>query len=97
MRVPFHLNNLQPFSFSVEGTTYSYDTVTRLAERMNFDANIQESIIETPDGKRVWLTVVGAEDQMPPLGNQHGWYAAKLLDDQGAALLVKAFAAFGNT
>ncbi|MGA2183358.1 MAG: hypothetical protein ABSH47_10030 [Bryobacteraceae bacterium] len=97
MRVPFHLQGLQPLSFSVEGTTYSYETVTRLAHRQNLDANIQESVIETPEGKKVWLTVVGDEDQMSPFGIQHGWYVAKLLDTESADSLVRAFAAFGNT
>ena len=97
MRVPFHLNDFQPFSFSVGGTPYSYAAVTRLAHKVNFDANIEESVIETPEGKKVWLTVVGDEDQISPSGIQHGWYVAELLDDDSAAFLVKAFAAFSQT
>lgn len=97
MRVPFYLNDLQPFSFSIEGTTYSYATVKRLAHRMNFDANIEESVVETAEGRKVWLTVVGDGDQISALGIPHGWYVAKLLDNESAEFLVKALAAFGQT
>jgi hypothetical protein len=95
MRVPFHLQDHQPFLFSVEGTTHSYETVTRLAHRMNFDADIEESVVETPEGKKVWLTVVG-DGQSTGMGIQNGWYVAKLLGDESANFLVKALAAFGQ-
>jgi hypothetical protein len=96
MRVPFELQNFQPFSFSVEGTTYTYPNVRRLAEKLNLVSNISESVVETPDGKKVWLTLVGAEDQAPPNGIQRGWYVAQVLDDASAAVLVKAFAAIAG-
>lgn len=93
MRVPFELKNFQPFSFSVEGTIYIYPNVKHLAERMNLASNTSESVVETPDGKKVWLTLVGDEDQASPHGIQRGWYVTKVLDDKSAAVLVKAFIA----
>jgi hypothetical protein len=91
MRVPFQLKEFQPFSFSVEGNIYSYPGVQRLAHKMNMAANIEESVVGTPDGKKVWLTVVGDEDQTSPYGIQRGWYVAQGLPDDSAAVLIKAF------
>jgi hypothetical protein len=91
MRTPFQLTELQPFSFSVEGRTYTYPVVTRLACKMNLNANIEESIVETSDGTKVWLTVVGDEDQQSPFGILRGWYVATVLPDESAAVVVKAF------
>ena len=93
MRVPFTLEQFQRFSFSVEGITYAYPNVRRLAEKHNLAANIEESIVETPDGKQVWLTVVGDEDQVSPYGIERGWYVAQILSEERAAILVKAFTA----
>jgi hypothetical protein len=93
MRVSFQLKDFQPFSFSVEGITYSYTSVRRLAHKLNLVANIEESVVETPEGKKVWLTVVGDEDQTSPYGIQRGWYVAQTLPEESAAVLVKAFTA----
>ena len=94
MRVPFQLKNFEPFYFSVDGVTYTYPNVTRLAEKRNLPANILEYVVETPDGKKVWLTVVGDEDQTSAYGIEHGWYVAQLLSEEDAAFLVKALAEF---
>jgi hypothetical protein len=84
-------------SFSVEGTTNSYARVKRLAHRMNFDTNIEESVVETLDGKKIWLTVAGDEDQISPFGILRGWYVAKPPDNESAAFIVTALAGFGQT
>jgi hydrogenase maturation factor len=94
MRVPFQLKNFEPFCFSVEGVTYTYPNVRRLAERRNLAANIHEYVVETPNGKKVWLTVVGDEDQTSAYGIQHGWYVAQVLSEENATFLVKALAEF---
>lgn len=78
MRTPFKITELQPFTFSVEGKTYSYAGVTRLALKRNLDANIEESVVRTPDGKKVWLTVVGDDAEASALGIDRGWYVAKV-------------------
>jgi hypothetical protein len=92
MRVPFQLENFQPFSFSVGGVTYAYPETTRLAFKPNLEANIEESVVQTRDGKKIWLTVVGDEDEASPYGIQRGWYVAQALPEDSAAFLVKAFA-----
>ena len=96
IRVPFTLKQSQPFSFSVSGITYAYPNVRRLAERHNLAANIEESVVETPDGKQVWLTVVGDDDQVSPYGIRHGWYVAQVLSRESAAVLVKALTAMNR-
>ena len=83
---------MQPFTFSVEGATYSYAVVRRLAHRLNIDANIEESVVETSDGKKVWLTVVGDDAEFSGFGIQRGWYVAKVLPDESASVLINAFA-----
>jgi hypothetical protein len=94
VRVPFDLKDFEPFTFSVEGCTYRYSDVSRLAEKRNIAANIDEAVIQTPDGKKVWLTVVGDEDQTSAYGIQRGWYVAQVLPDDQAVVLVKALAPF---
>ena len=74
-----------------DGTTYDYSALDRLAQRSNFDASLEESILALPDGKCVWLTVVGDEDQTPGFGYFRGWYVAKVMSLQNAERLVKAF------
>jgi len=54
-------------------------------------ANIEESVVETPDGKKIWLTVVGDEDQTSPRGIERGWYVAEVLSEENAAVLISAF------
>ena len=94
MRVSFDLKNFEPFHFSVEGVTYSYPNVKRLAEKRNMAANIYEYVVETPDGKKVWLTVVGDTDQLSATGIQRGWYVGQILSEKDAAFLVGALAEF---
>lgn len=79
-------------TFSVEGRTYSYPDVKQLAVRSNMHANIEESVIETPDGKIVWLTVVGDEEaELSPCGILRGWYVAVALPSDLAQIMVKGF------
>jgi hypothetical protein len=92
MRVPFQLTGLQPFSFVVDGKLYSYADSQRLAFKPNLVANIEETIIQTPDGRNVWLTVVSADEEADPYGIKRGWYTVQVLDDASANSLVKAFA-----
>ena len=80
--------------FVVQGVTYSYAKSERLAEKCNFAANIYEYVLETPDGKKVWLTVVGDEDQVSAYGIERGWYVAQVLSEEDAAFLIKALAKF---
>lgn len=94
MRVPFQLKNFEPFYFSVDGVTYTYSNVKRLAHKRSFPANIDESVVETLDGKKIWLTIVGDEDQSSAYGIERGWYVAEVLSDEDAAFLVKALAEF---
>src|ERR1035437_10368096 len=96
MRVPFQLTDFQPFSFSVEGTTYAYPETTRLAFKPNLAANIEETEVQTPDGKKIWLTVVGDEAEVLPYGIQRGWYEAQVISEDSAACLVKAFAGWSG-
>jgi hypothetical protein len=91
MRIQFRLTELQPFAFTVEGNTYAYGGLKRLALKRNLDANIEESVLETPAGKKIWLTVVGDDDQVSAFGIHRGWYVAKVLPDDSAAVLIKAF------
>src|SRR5262249_14378326 len=90
MRIQFQLKGFEPMSFSVQGKTYSYAEVNRLGARMNVEANMEESIVQTPDGKKVWLTVVGDDEESNPYGIMRGWYVATVLDDKSAALLAQA-------
>jgi hypothetical protein len=92
MRVPFQLKDFQPMSFSVAGKTYVYTEGKRLAVKPNLAANIEESVLEMPDGKIVWLTVVGHDDESAATGITRGWYVTQTLDAESAATLVKAFA-----
>ena len=92
MRVSFQLTGFQPFSFAVDGKLYSYADSTRLAFKPNLAANIEETIIQTPDGRKVWLTVVSDDEDPGPYGIQRGWYTVQVLDDASAGSLVKAFA-----
>ena len=94
MGVSFQLKNFEPFYFSVEGVTYTYPNVRRLAEKKNLGANIHEYVVETPDGKKVWLTVVGDEGQTSAYGIQRGWYVTQVLSEEDATFLVKALAEF---
>jgi hypothetical protein len=57
-------------------------------------ANIHEYVVETLNGKKVWLTVVGDDDQSSAYGIQRGWYVAQVLSEEDAAFLVEALAAF---
>ena len=91
MRVPFQLNNFQPFTFSVEGKTYSFQDTVRLAFKPNLTANVHEYIVQLPDEKKIWLTIVGDQDAVSPAGIERGWYVTQPLDDESAASLVKAF------
>ncbi len=90
--LPFQLTDAQPMFFVVDGKRYSYADSTRLAFKPNHAANIDETIIQTPDGRKVWLTVVGADEEPGPYGIQQGWYTVQKLDDASADGLVKAFA-----
>jgi hypothetical protein len=92
MRVPFQLTELQPFSIVVDGKRYSYADSKRLAFKPNLVANIEETIIQTPDGRKIWLTVVSADEEPTPYGIQRGWYTVQVLDDASADNLIKAFA-----
>ena len=94
MRVSFQLKNFEPFYFSVEGVTYTYPSVKCLAEKRHLAANIHEYVVETPDGKKIWLTVVGDEDQLSAYGIQRGWYVTQVLSEEDATFLVKALAEF---
>lgn len=96
MRVPFQLAGLQPLSFTVDGKVYSYAGSTRLAVKPNPAANIEEAIVQTPDGRKVWLTVVGADEESGPYGIERGWYTVQLLDDESAGVLIKAFAPWAD-
>ncbi len=91
MRIPFQLTDVQPFSFAVEGKLHSYADSTRLALKPNLAANIEETIIQTSGGRKVWLTVVGADPEPGPYGIQRGWYTIQVMDDASAGFLVKAF------
>lgn len=91
MRVPFVLKSSQSFSFPIEGATYGYPNVDHLAGKHNFAANIEEAVVETPDGKKVWNTIVGDEEHASPLGIERGWHVAQVLSGESAAVLVKAF------
>jgi len=92
MRVPFQLTGSQPFSFLVDGKPYSYADSTRLAFKPNLAANIEETVIQTPDGRKVWLTVVSADEESGPYGIERGWYTVQVLDNASADALIKAFA-----
>jgi hypothetical protein len=92
MRIPFQLAGSQPFSFVVDGKPHSYADSARLAFKPNLAANIEETIILTSDGRKVWLTIVGADEDPGPYGIQRGWYTVQVLDDASAGVLVKAFA-----
>ena len=94
MRVSFQLKNYEPFCFCVEGVTYTYPNVRRIAEKRNLAANVYESVVETPDGKKVWVTVVGDEDQTSAYGIQRGWYVTQVLSEEDAGFLVKALTEF---
>ena len=94
MRVPFQLKKFEPFHFTVQGVTYSCPNTKRLAEKRSLAANIHEYVLETPDGKKVWLTVVGDEGQISAYGIERGWYVAEVLSEEDAAFLIKALAEF---
>jgi hypothetical protein len=94
LRVSFQLKNLEPFYFSVDGVIYTYPNVKRLAHKRSLLANIDESVVETRDGKKIWLTIVGDEDQSSAYGIESGWYVAQVLSEEDAAFLVKALAEF---
>ena len=91
MRVHFNLKNYEAMTFTVDGKTYSYPQTPRLAFKPNHAANIEEVLLQTPDNKKVWLTVVGEDAEPSGAGILRGWYVAKVLDDESAADLVKAF------
>jgi len=94
LRVSFQLKNFEPFCFSVEGVTYTYPNVRCLAEKRNLAAKIYEYVVETPDGKKVWVTVVGDEDQTSAYGIQRGWYVTEVPSEENATFLVKALGEF---
>ena len=89
MRTPFQLTDVQPFSFVVDGKLHSYADSTRLAFKPNLAANIEETIIQTSGGRKVWLTVVGADEEPGINGIQRGWYTVQVLDDASAASLSR--------
>lgn len=76
----------------MDGKRYSYPDSKRLAFKPNLVANIEETIIQTPDAHKVWLTVVSADEEPSPYGIQRGWYTVQVLDDASAGSLVQAFA-----
>jgi hypothetical protein len=45
-------------------------------------------------GKKIWLTIVGDEDQSTIYGVECGWYVAEVLSEEDADFLVKALAEF---
>jgi hypothetical protein len=94
LRVPFELKNFEPMRFVVDGVNYTYSHVKHLAVKRNMTANIYENVVETPDGKKVWLTVVGDTDEIPLHGIERGWYVAQKLSEEDATVLVAAFSEF---
>ncbi len=94
-RVYFKLQQFAPFEFCVDGVTYSFSEVRRLAQRDHHMANLSESVVETRDGKKVWLTVVGDSDEPSASGGiDQGWYTAIQLTDEEAAIATKAIKTF---
>jgi hypothetical protein len=96
MRTPFNLSGDQEMIFTHEGKTYSYAGARHLAQKPNFAANIEETILQTEDGKLIWLTVVGAGDDPGPYGIKSGWYVTQTLDKDSAVNLTKAFSLWAS-
>jgi len=66
----------------------------QFAHKSNMSANIEEYIVETPDRKKVWLTVVGDEGAASAYGIDRGWYVAVVLSEDDATFMVNALAEF---
>lgn len=96
MRTQFHLSEGQEMTFTHQGKTYSYAAARHLAQKPNLAANIEETILQTGDGKLIWLTVVGELDDPGPYGNMSGWYTTQTLDEDSAANLTKAFSLWAS-
>ena len=88
MRVPFQLNNFETLTFTMDGNSYHYEDGNRLAVKPNPAANMEDSVLEMPDGKVIYLTVVGADDGASAQGIRRGWYVAQTLDAESATKLV---------
>lgn len=90
MKIRFDLKPFEPFSFIADGKTYAFP-VKCLAERSDFEKSIHESVVETMDGKKIRLTVVGDEVAPSPFGVHHGWYEAQVLSEADAATALAQF------
>lgn len=94
MRIHFDLPEFAPFEFEVEGVKYTFSQLKPLAQKTRVATNISEFVYRLPNGKYVYLTVVGDEDQTSAYGIYRGWYVAEVISEEDAALATNAFAKF---
>lgn len=94
MRIHFDLPEFAPFEFEVEGVKFTFSSLKPLAQKTRVATNISEFVYWLPNGKYVYLTVVGDEDQTSAYGIHRGWYVAEVMSEEDAKFAIDAFAKF---
>jgi hypothetical protein len=94
MRVRFDLNAVEPFQFDVDGAIYKFQSARKLAEKRRLATNIAEYVLQLPNKKYIYLTIVGDEDQVLSNGIERGWYVAEVVSEEDAEFLIASLRPF---